>query len=76
MHAETYMNPKTFNTAAAVFGDASEEYGNAVAAVLLSRAGLSPMPLSKAKEELAIKGRALAEAAKFAAKNQPRIQHE
>lgn len=65
-----------FETAGEVFHDAEIEYGNAVAAVLLSSAGLSPMPLSKAKEELAVKGRALAEAAKFAANNQPRPQHE
>lgn len=63
------MNPKTFETADAVFEDCEIEYGKAVAEVLLSSAGLSDTPLSKAKDELAVKSRALAEAAKFAEKN-------
>jgi hypothetical protein len=64
------MNPTNFETAYAVLEDVESEYGKAVAAVLLSSAGLSPTPLSEAKAEMAVKGRALAEAAKFAAKNQ------
>ena len=63
------MNPTTFETAADVFEDCEIEYGTAVAAVLLSDLGWSPTPLSEAKAELAVKTRALVEAAKFAAKN-------
>jgi hypothetical protein len=64
----------TFETAGDVFNHAEIEYGNAIADVLLSGCGLSATPLPKAKDELAVKARALGEAARFAAKNRATVQ--
>jgi hypothetical protein len=67
------MSRQTFNTADEVFHDAEVEYGNALGSLILASAGLSGTPPNRARNDVAIKARALGEAARFAA-NHPNPQ--
>lgn len=61
----------TSNTAAEVFEDAKLGYGQGVCDLVMAAAFGSKSDERKAQDELRIKARALGEAARFAANNQP-----
>ena len=63
------MTNHNYNTAADVFTAAQIEYGNALGNMILASVGLGTTPLPKARAEVAVTGRALGEAARFAANN-------